>query len=181
MKKALDGIGFFVICVIEIIVGMVVLFDPQPFTRAVLLVVGIGLIAYGAIDIFAYFRSDPVVAAMGLRLTRGIITLGSGILLVAKPELISSILGTMVVVFGVSILVLGIYKIQAAVDMYRLGRRLWYVSLITALFSLAFAALILANPLFDKEAFVIFIGVCIVVEGVFDLVFFFASKSTDNR
>ena len=62
--------------------------------------------------------------------------------------------------------------------MVRTKQKYWFVALISAILTLAFAVLIVANP-FSSTAFLwSFIGVTLIVEAVMDIVtFIFAKKS----
>ncbi|MGN1097919.1 MAG: DUF308 domain-containing protein, partial [Clostridia bacterium] len=101
MKRFFSGIGFLVLCVLEILIGVIIVFNPVSFAKVVLMLVGAGLMIGGIVNIFIYFRSDPFVGAMGMRLFQGIIFLALGLLFVFNPQKILDLIPMLSVFFGI--------------------------------------------------------------------------------
>ena len=69
------------------------------------------------------------------------------------------------------ILLLGaVVKIQSAVNMKRLHYPKWYLVLIAAVVIIALAVLLLANPFDTERHMLIYIGVCLILDGMTNLV-----------
>ncbi len=61
MKAFKKNQNVIIMCVIEPVVGILLLIDPVKFTTGILIVVGIARMAAGLINVIRYFKSSPVV------------------------------------------------------------------------------------------------------------------------
>ena len=73
------------------------------------------------------------------------------------------------VLYGLFILGSGIGKVQWAVDLFRLGRKFWYLAGINAVICLACAAAILSNPMAAAAFMWILTAIALLIAGVMDL------------
>ncbi len=180
MKNFLNRVGLLIICIIEIAVGVIIVFNPEKIARTAILVAGIGLLVYGVISVISYIRTEPLIAATGLKLFKGLAALAAGLYFVFDSRSAYEMISVYSEVFGLILLLLGIYKIQSAVDMLRLRLRFWYVALVSAALSLIFAMVIFADPFRVPETLWLFIGVCVIVEGISDFITFLVGRITDR-
>ena len=74
------------------------------------------------------------------------------------------------VIYGVSILIAGLGKIQWTFDMLRMKRKKWFLAAISAAISIVCAILVLNNPFTTSAILWMFIGISLIVEAVFDAV-----------
>lgn len=158
-----------VACIVEIVIGILLLINPIGFTGAIVVVAGLALIAWGVLRGIRYFKADPVQASQQQELAKGLgaVLLG-GIcvfefnwLAVATP-----LLGT---AYGLAILAAAVFKTQRAVDLLRLKRQFWYIAGIGALVALAMGFVIILNP-FPSDFLWGFIAVTLLVTGAIDVV-----------
>lgn len=158
-----------VACIIEIVIGILLLINPIGFTGAIVVVAGLALIVWGVLRGIRYFKADPVQASQQQELAKGLgaVLLG-GIcvfefnwLAVATP-----LLGT---AYGLAILAAAVFKTQRAVDLLRLKRQFWYIAGIGALVALVMGFIIILNP-FPTDFLWGFIAVTLLVTGVIDVV-----------
>ena len=70
IKEKANGIVF---GVFEVIVGLLLLINPAGFTSAIIMVAGVALMVGGLIEIIKYFRTDPIEAAQGQMLVKGLV------------------------------------------------------------------------------------------------------------
>ena len=164
-KKLILGV---VACVCELIVGILLLINPEGFTAGILIVFGILLCLWGLYSIFNYFRADPAAAALSQSLSKGIIALLLGLFCALNYAWFLNAFPIIARLYGVAILLLGITKIQRTVDLFRLHAGGWGWTAISALAALIFALLILANPFGTVHALWIFAGISIIVEAILD-------------
>ena len=68
-----------IVCIGEILIGALLLINPIGFTSAVLIALGVVLVALGAIRLVGYFRSDPEAAAQGGGLVTGLLFMLAGL------------------------------------------------------------------------------------------------------
>ncbi len=168
--------GSVLMSVLEIIIGVMLLVNPTGFTSGIIVAVGVVLTALGLWNIFRYFRETALegMRNRGLALGLGLMVVGcffifrSSGLIVTFPAL--------TILYGVAILFSGLYKVQVAVDMLRLRVGNSVVAAISAVMTLVFACVILANPFATTGVLWMFIGIVLIVEAVLDLLSIFVGR-----
>ena len=158
--------GSILMCVLEILVGVLLLVDPTGFTSAIIIAAGAALILYGVNSIVRYFRADAAEGALRQSLFKGLLLLLGGLFCVLRSRWFVDTFPLLTILYGIGLLISGIGKIQWMADMIRFGRKRWYLPAISAVLSLIFAAIILCSP----TALWSFLGIVLIVEAVFDIV-----------
>ena len=158
--------GSILMCVLEILVGVLLLLDPTGFTSAIIIAAGAALILYGVICIVRYFRADAAEGALRQSLFKGLLLLLGGLFCVLRSRWFVDTFPLLTILYGIGLLISGVGKIQWMADMIRFGRKRWYLPAISAALSLIFAAIILCSP----TALWSFLGIVLIVEAVFDIV-----------
>ena len=170
MRAIQKNSGSILMCVLEILVGVLLLVDPTGFTSTVIIAAGVALILYGVICIVRYFRADAAEGALRQSLFKGLLLLLGGLFCVLRSRWFVATFPLLTILYGIGILISGVGKIQWAADMIRFGRKRWYLPAISAVFSLIFAAVILCNPFTTTAVLWSFTGSVLIVEAVFDIV-----------
>ena len=158
--------GSILMCVLEILVGVLLLMDPTGFTSFIIIAAGAALILYGVISIVRYFRADAAEGALRQNLFKGLLLLLGGLFCVLRSKWFVDTFPLLTILYGIGLLISGVGKIQWMADMIRFGRKRWYLPAISAVLSLIFAAIILCSP----TALWSFLGIVLIVEAVFDIV-----------
>ena len=73
------------------------------------------------------------------------------------------------IVYGIAILLSGIYKTQWAADMARLKRQYWFVPAIGAAVSVLAAVVVLLNPFSEAGALWMFTAIALIIQAMVDL------------
>lgn len=173
IKEKANGIVF---GVFEVIVGLLLLINPAGFTSAIIMVAGVALMVGGLIEIIKYFRTDPIEAAQGQMLVKGLVAVLAGGFCTFQTEWFIITFPVLTIMYGIVILLTGVMKIQLTVDMLRLKSPKWSWAGINAAISVICAAVILNAPFASTAVLWIFTGAALMVEGVFDLVTLFADQ-----
>lgn len=181
MKKVNLGVSGLFMSIVEIIIGILLLINPVGFTSGIIITLGIVLTIVGLSQTVQYFRSDAYEAAQKGSLTKGILLIGLGLFCAIKYEWLIKTFPVITILYGVLILVVGVSKLQQAMDMVRLKLKYWFLALISALLTLGFAILIICNPFASTTVLWIFIGVTLIVEAVMDVVTFIFAKKPEER
>lgn len=171
MEKLKKSMGKIVVCLCEIAVGVVLLVNPDSFTKMVITGVGILLCILGAIAVINYFRADPAEAALSQELTRGVLALMLGVFCIYKSGWIVNTFLPIVVLYGVAALVIGVLKLQWTVDMIRLKADGWIPTAVAAALSIILGLVIIFSP---KSSMWTFIAIALIVTGAVDAVSVFA-------
>lgn len=166
-----------IICIGEIVIGALLLFNPVGFTSAVLIALGVLLAVLGGIRLVGYFRTPPELAARGGGLVLGLLFLLTGLFCILRWEWFVLTFPLLTAVYGALTLANGLNKLQGAVDALRLGLRYWYLAMIGAVVTLLFGVLIVLNPFTSTAVLWTFLAVSLIVEAVLDILSFVLGRS----
>lgn len=171
MKEKAGGM---VVCIFELVVGILLFVNPIGFTSAIITMAGVVLMVLGIVEIVRYFRTNVKEASLGQMLVKGLLSILAGAFCIFQTEWFIATFPILTVLYGIVILVTGIGKIQLAVDMIRMKRKKWIWAAFNAVISLICAFVILRMPFSSTAALWIFTGAALAAEGVLDLVTFIA-------
>lgn len=156
-------------CIVELLVGILLLIDPAGLTGTIIMVLGILLVLKGVLNIIGYFRLNQTVASEGQLLTSGLLLVTAGLFCVIRSDWFFKAFPILTVFYGVLILLSAFQKIQWTVDLRRLGVSRWYIALISALCSLMLAVIVLTNLVATTTALWMLIGITLIVEAALDI------------
>lgn len=177
MNKLDKNMEALILCIFEVVVGVLLLINPIGFTAAIIVGTGAVLVVLGIVDIVGYFRMNPDEAAKKNGLSKGLTFVIVGLFCMIKPKWFITTFPLFTVFYGVIILLSGIGKIQWSVDMLRKNQKYWYVAMIGAVLSLLFAILILTDPFASTAVLWTFIAISLIIAAVVDiLAFIFGRK-----
>lgn len=154
-----------VLCLGELIVGILLLVSPEAFTRGIIMALGAAVAVLGIFNIVRYFRTNPVQAAAERRLAYGLGQLALGAFCLSQSSWLVGLFPMLTRLYGAAVLVLALFRIQQFVDVRRLKLGSGLISGISALVTLLYAVLVLFIP----EITWIFVGVMLLVEAVMDI------------
>lgn len=160
-----------VMCICEIVVGVLLLINPIGFTTGIVIIAGIVFSVMGVLSILGYFRAEPEDAQKGQGLAKGLCGILCGLFCILRSEWFIVTFPIMAMMYGVIILITGIVRIQWAVDLLRMKSSQWYYAAVGALLAVIFSCVILCNP-FETTVFLWkFVAISLFIEAVADLVF----------
>lgn len=180
MKKFLYNFRSLIYCVGEIAIGILILINHVTFTNAIVRTLGIVLTVFGVLSIMKYFRQKPELGAMSMGLSKGLIQIFSGAFCIFNPEWFTTTFTLLSVAYGVGILIVGLIKLQWAIDAIRLGSGCWTFNLLGGISSVVLGLIIAFNPLTPATIW-IFVGVTLIVIGVLDGAAAFLGTAKGNR
>lgn len=166
MKEKMGGLGA---CVCELVIGILLLINPVGFTRGIIMAFGAAVTVLGAVNVVQYIRTEPHAASREQRLSKGLVMVLLGLFCLLKAEWFIVTFPLLTMVYGVLILLMGIEKVQWTLDMLRAHKPYWYLMGVSAVLSLVFAWVVLADPFASTAALWVFVGVSLIVEAVADL------------
>lgn len=170
MERLNPVFGKVLLCICEVLVGILLLINPIGFTTAIIKTVGVLLVVIGALEIYRYFRLAPEIAFREQGLAKGMCIILGGLFCLLRSKWFIVTFPVMTILYGIVILITGIVRIQWTVDMLRMKIEHWYLAAIGAALSLIFAVVIFANP-FGTTAFLwTFVAISLIVDAVADLV-----------
>lgn len=162
-----------ILCLFEILVGILLLINPAKFTEAIVTIFGIILIVIGLICVIGYFRTEAIQAAASQSLFKGLLALIAGIFCAVRAERFIAAFPVLAILYGVAVLIAGLIKTQWTIDLIRLRLGRWSLPAISAAISLICSIIILNNPFGAAVALWIFTGISLIVEAALDIVSLF--------
>lgn len=169
MKTIKENVSGILVCLFELVVGILLLISPISFTSGIIMAAGVVLIILGLGSIIKYFRTDPVEAAQGQILVKGLVALLIGGFCAFQSEWFVATFPVLTLIYGVAILIAGLGKIQWTVDMLRLRKSKWHLPAISAVISIICSLVIIASPFRSTAVLWMFTGISLIVEAVFDV------------
>ncbi len=180
MKAIKQNGNTIILCVIEAVVGVLLLIDPVSFTAGIIIVAGIALMVSGLLDVIQYFRNKPDEAAAGQLLMRGLVALLAGAFCAFNSQWFILTFPMITILYGVAVLVGGLSKVQIAIDMLRAKNSKWWWGAISAAISILCAIVMIGNPFTSTVALWWFIGISLIAEAIFDTVTLVMSRKSDG-
>ncbi len=170
MKNFKENIGNIIMCLGEILIGIILLIKPAGFTKTIIISVGLILLAMGITKIVKYFKTNAIDAMKEQSLSTGLIFSAIGLFCTFRSNWFIVTFPILTILYGVIIFLVGLKKVQFAVDSIRLKRKYWYVVGINAILSIVFALIVINNPFSTIAVLWRFTGIILIVESVFDIV-----------
>lgn len=169
MKFIKNNLNSLIACIVEVIVGILLLVNPISFTSGIIIAVGIVLLVSGIVEIVRYFRADAVSAAAGQHLAIGLLCVVIGLFCIFDYNWFIITFPVLTILYGVANLVAGLFKVQLTIDAIRFKRRWGWIAF-SAVVTLLLAAIILLNPFSSTVALWTFTAIMLIVEAIIDLI-----------
>ena len=165
MKKFLTSkIGNILLCIAEIIVGVLLLVNPDAVTSAFVIGAGAVMILTGIVFCTLYFVGETEKMVIKQLLFKGLLLIILGVLCVTQYGVLLAALPFVTWVYAIAMLILAAYKVQCTVDILRLSGIRWYFPAISAALAVVLALFILLNPNTAMNIVWGFMGVPIILE-----------------
>ncbi len=181
MKVLKHDLGKLVLCLCELVIGILLFVDPVGFTSYIIRIAGVLLLVAGIVSLIRYFRMDPMDARFGHGLAVGILELAGGLFCLVRYSWFIATFPVLTILYGLVNLIGGVMKIQWTVDMIRCGKvtgkeKNWQLSAVSAAVSTVFAILILLNPFTTTEIVWGVVAVSLVLSSLLDIFAIFTRK-----
>lgn len=163
---------------LAIIVGIWALATPYAAFSGLLVLFEVALIVAGILDIVFAVSNRKVLYGWGWNLAAGILEVLLGLALIAIP--MAEVAMVMIYVVGFWILFRSIWAIGASFDLHQVGIRGWGWLLTMGILMALLSFLFLLSPAFGAGFIVIFVGIALLVYGVFRIMLAFDLKALYN-
>ena len=161
--------GSVITCVVEIVVGVLLLINPVGFTSGIIIGAGVLLCLGGLLSIIRYFMVKPEVAAQKQLLFKGLLALMGGMACILKHEWFLGAFPLLTVLYAIAMLILAAAKLQKMADMKRQNAVRWYMPGISALLAALLAGIILLNPFGAAAAVWTFVALSLIAEAIVEI------------
>ncbi len=151
---------------IWVILGGVLIFFPQAVNEMIAYVLSGAMFVVAVIEFYNYFKKDVTVHFYRNDLVFGVVALVVGIILLAKKDVIISLVP---VALGALITISGVKKLQNGLDLLRLKINGWKALLILAAVNIIFGVIMIICALETAKVITVLIGIGLVYSGGTDL------------
>ena len=179
MKIIKKHIYAILLCLFELIVGVLLLINPIGFTTLILFAAGIALLVVGVSAVIKYFRTPAPQAATAQYLSKGLVSLCAGAFCAFGAEWMVEAYSALTVNYGLVIMVVGFGKVQLACDIFRRKNDKWFFALISAALSVICSVLILWNPFSTLTVIWILTGIVLSLSALLDIVTVILGEKAD--
>ena len=162
--------GSIITCVLEIVVGVLLLIDPVGFTSGIIVGSGVLLCLTGVLSVVRYFMMRPELAAQKQLLFKGILSVMAGAVCITKHDWFIGAFPLLTVLYAIAMLILAAAKLQKMADMKRLQSSHWYMPGISALMAAVLGAVILINPFGAVAAVWTFAAISLIAEAIVEII-----------
>ncbi|HJC15302.1 MAG TPA: DUF308 domain-containing protein [Candidatus Fusicatenibacter intestinigallinarum] len=170
--------NFLLTAIVSVLIGLVLVLFPVRTTFMICNIAGILLIVCGIINIIRYVTSKGEAFFIRYDLVVGVILCLAGLFVITQSHLIISFIPTIV---GIVLLINGIINLKKAFHLKQAGLQRWWVDLAIAAVITLLGLLIWLRP-FDAVATTnIFIGICLILNGVSNLCTMFGLGTVKRR
>lgn len=183
MKFIKNNFSVILLLIAEIIIGIMLLVEPVKFTKALIIVFGIILVIIGIIFLIRYFSDkknnlNPSAAAIVL----SIISIVIGLVIVIFPEAIMGLFPVIAVIYGIFLIISGIYKFVVYAEIKKTGVPASALYIVSGILSLILGIIIVIHPFTAVGVLWTFTGIALIVGGVVDIISLIAgAKKGSNK
>lgn len=140
MNRNKDHLGSIIVCLIEIVAGILLLINPMGVTTSIIVLAGIALTVTGSYWVIQYFRANAVEAAASRDLVKGLLGMAGGLFCIVRSRWFLAAFPVLTILYGVITLIVGLFKVQITVDKLRLKISQWGWSAFSTALTLLVAA-----------------------------------------
>jgi len=149
-----------------LLVGIIMVVYPDTSKNIICTIIGILLCAAGLYLIVSYFVRSKLVVLGSFSLVQGVVLAGLGAYILIKPDFLA---GVIMVILAIILIAGGAMKLQYGMDFMRLKLSGWWFELIGAALMIALGIVAIMNPFAAANALMIYLGVCLIVDAIWDL------------
>lgn len=155
------------VAVLECILGLVMLCYPGFSLSALGIILGIGLVLSGVVELIAYFSgSAPLILSRNV-LAGGIFFIILGVLVLTNPL---GLMNFICIVIGVGILADSLFKLQSVLDVRQfMSRGSWWLVFAALLLSVLAGILLVFWPGESGRALIVLLGIGLLLNGAFNI------------
>ena len=171
MKQFFHGkSGSIITCILEIVVGVLLLINPIGFTSGIIVGSGVVMCLGGVLSIVRYFMMKPEPAAQSQLLFKGLLALMGGAICITKYDWFLSAFPLLTVLYAIAMLILAAARLQKMADLRRMNAPHWYMPGIAAALAAVLAAIILINPFGAVAAVWTFVAISLIAEAIVEII-----------
>lgn len=155
--------SYLITAILFIVSGIILITWPQTTLDIICYGLGALILIYGAFQIYTYVKGRAEKLGYHMNLISGLIACGIGLFMLLKSEIVISILPFIV---GFTLLLDSLLKFKHAYDLKKVHYEGFKWIFVLGSFTLLLACLLMYNPFDAATSMVMFMGICLVVDGL---------------
>lgn len=159
-------IGYIVISSVLCLLGILLIAIPGFSVKALGIICGIILLAFGVIKLIGFFSKDLFRLAFQYDLAFGILMMIIGIFLLVHPD---GLMNFICIAMGIFILADALFKVQIALEAKPFGIKEWWLIMAFAVFAGICGLLLLFRPGASARVLTVLVGITLLAEGLLNL------------
>ncbi|MBR1482351.1 MAG: DUF308 domain-containing protein [Ruminococcus sp.] len=155
---------------LEILVGVLLMVNPEGFTTVVYIAFGIFCLVVGAIYLIRYIRANRDGMGSTMMLIWAVVLLVLGLFGIISSTMVLKIFAFLAVMYAVLMIVSGVVKLVVYINARKNREPASPFVLIGAMVLMVLGGVVAVNPFETTEFLFRFIGVCVLASAVLDAV-----------
>ena len=173
-RKLGRNMPLLLLVIVELCIGVMLFFNPENITKIAILVFGGILTLIGVIHLIRYLWLKKEGFDDIFALILAIISLLFGLILLIFPNamvtLVKGVLGVVFVLYGIGMIISGVYKIALFIDLHKVGVPVTILTLFAGILSILLGVVILVNVKAAEEIMWRVAGISLLIEGILDAI-----------
>lgn len=169
MEKLKNNLPLLILIVLELAVGILLLINAELFTRVILIVFGVALMAVGVLYLIRSFSDADRGVMSWIALAVSVVAFVVGVLCAFFSGSLINVFAVIAVIYGVILVISAIFKVKAYIDVSRMGLKPSPFTLLSAVIAFVLGAVIILNPFKTVEVLWIFTGIVLIVQALIDI------------
>ncbi len=162
--------------ILFIIIGLLLTFMADATLVSISYFLGGILCAMGAVAIIQFFKTKEEASFIKqFNIVYGIVTILAGIILIARPSIIGSLIP---ICLGILMIISSAFKIQQTLALKEMKSAYWKGSLVTSFLGLICGLVILFNPFKTASIVLQMVGIFILIYAILDIISTLMIKKT---
>lgn len=168
MKTLKNNLPVIFLTLFELAVGIILFINPEAFTKTIILCFGVVLVVIGMIYLVRVLK-DKSEGVSGVTMSIALISIIAGVLLFAFPSLVMGLFSFVAIIYGIILVISGVYKTKCYSDAKKAGTALPIIALLSAVASVTLGIVIIVNPFKTVHVMWVFAGAALIFEAALDL------------
>ena len=161
------------VSLLYVIMGLIMLLNPQFIIDAVNYIVGVFILLFGVIYLIRFIGKKDFNSLSKFNLLAGLLCIGFGIYILVNPTLLSSIIPF---ACGMLLLVDGLSKLKEAFEFKKYDYTRWWIALIIALIFIGFGIFMIFKAFAVSKVIIQIIGGILIIDALSDIWSYFCYK-----
>ncbi|MDL2238245.1 DUF308 domain-containing protein [Christensenellaceae bacterium OttesenSCG-928-K19] len=179
-KKAISGDTFkLIVNIVILVLGIILIAQPNAAMQAIVIILGIILTAFGAIAVAVFAVKRSKGTDDGSNILTPVICLILGIVLLVFNSFFANILLPLVI--AIWMLVIGIMNLVSAGSLKGAGAGSWRVTMIMALGAIVLGIITLVGVFAGGNVVGVLLGVCMLLFGILSIINWAAMQSARSK